>query len=293
MWQTVLVAAWLLEAASLQITGYGDTTADYGEDARYKCELRNQSGVLQVTWQKRLRDDSIENVASYSKWHGQQINQPYQGKVMLTETSLSSASITLKNLTWADESCYICLFNVYPEGSKTKQTCLRVQGISQVQTKVSRPSSGLADGTMPVMFSCSATGKPAPTIRWLFSQGDTSLHEPVAATVANGDHTFTSSSNVTLIVSRGWKGHADCVVDSGSRGQRMKRIPFSWDADLGEGGAGGAMTPTDQALLTVGIVAVMAFIATIAIVGTIQRREKAYRRTPDVEVEVVTFPANE
>nr|XP_057907314.1 OX-2 membrane glycoprotein-like [Doryrhamphus excisus] len=287
MWRrTVLVSALLLKAASLQITGYGDTTADYGEDAHYKCELRNQTGVRQVTWQRRLQDHTIENVASYSKWHGQQINQPYQGKVMLSETSLSSASITLKNLTWEDESCYICLFNVYPEGSKKKQTCLSVQGISEVQTKVYRPSGGLVDRTMPVMFSCSATGKPEPTIHWLFSQGDTSLHQPVVATVANGDHTFTSSSNVTLIVSRGWKGHADCVVNSGSQGQRIKRIPFSWDADLEEGGTGGILSQTDLVLLTLGVVAVMALILMVVIGVKIRKREKEYRKTPNVQIEV-------
>uniref|UniRef100_A0A672YLC6 Immunoglobulin V-set domain-containing protein n=1 Tax=Sphaeramia orbicularis TaxID=375764 RepID=A0A672YLC6_9TELE len=67
-------------------------------------------------------------MATYSNRFGQQVNEPYKGKVVFTEASLSSTSITVKNLTWADESCYICSFNAYPEGSKSWPTCLTVQG---------------------------------------------------------------------------------------------------------------------------------------------------------------------
>lgn len=90
------------------------------------------TGVLQVTWQRLFKDDSIENLATYSKRFGQQVNEPYQGKVMFTEASLHSTSISLRNVTWEDESCYICSFNAYPEGSKRKQTCLKVQGKLQL-----------------------------------------------------------------------------------------------------------------------------------------------------------------
>lgn len=86
--------------------------------------------MLQVTWQRLFSDESIENLATYSKKFGQQVNEPYKGKVIFTEASLSSTSITLTNVTWGDESCYICSFNVYPDGSKRRQTCLTVEGKS-------------------------------------------------------------------------------------------------------------------------------------------------------------------
>ncbi len=84
--------------------------------------------MLQVTWQRLFKDDSVENLATYSHRFGQQVNNPYVGKVIFTEASLSATSITLKNVTWGDESCYICSFNEYPDGSKRKKTCLTVQG---------------------------------------------------------------------------------------------------------------------------------------------------------------------
>uniref|UniRef100_A0A3B5MV00 Immunoglobulin V-set domain-containing protein n=1 Tax=Xiphophorus couchianus TaxID=32473 RepID=A0A3B5MV00_9TELE len=84
--------------------------------------------VLQVTWQRGLRPESLENMATYNKPVGEQINEPFKGKVILNNSSLSSSSITLKNVMWADENCYVCSFNVYPDGSKRKQICLKVEG---------------------------------------------------------------------------------------------------------------------------------------------------------------------
>lgn len=90
--------------------------------------LYHSADVLQVTWQRLYEDNSIENLATYSKRFGEQVNDPYQERIIFTEASLHSTSITVRNLTWADESCYVCSFNAYPEGSKRHQTCLKVQG---------------------------------------------------------------------------------------------------------------------------------------------------------------------
>ncbi|XP_028427559.1 uncharacterized protein LOC114550842 isoform X2 [Perca flavescens] len=222
----LILAGLLFKACTSQITGYGNTTADYGSDAYYRCTA-NPTGVLQVTWQRLFKDDSIENLATYSKRFGQQVNEPYRGKVIFTEASLNSTSITLANVTWADESCYICSFNVYPDGSKRKQTCLTVRGISRFKTEVQVPSREQDDEYVKVVFSCSATGKPAPTIQWDFSPGATPAHQPRTTTVTNSDHTFTSSSNITLQVPPNWKGNVDCLLNTGVTGQRRERIPFS------------------------------------------------------------------
>lgn len=86
------------------------------------------AGVQQVTWQRLFQNNSLQNLATYSKRFGHQVNEPFSGKVLFTEESLNSTSITLKYVTWEDESCYICAFNVYPDGSKRKQMCLTVKG---------------------------------------------------------------------------------------------------------------------------------------------------------------------
>ncbi|KAG8004564.1 OX-2 membrane glycoprotein, partial [Nibea albiflora] len=211
--------------ASCHITGYGNTTAAYGRDAHYRCTVANPAGVLQVTWQRLFKDESIENLATYSKRFGAQVNEPYKEKVIFEEATLSSTSIILKNVTWEDDSCYICSFNVYPDGSKRKQTCLTVQGISEVNTGVHAPSS--QDDIKEVVFSCSATGKPAPTIHWSYPPDTSSLDQTQTTTITNSDHTFTSSSNITLQVPQGWSGHVDCHLNRGVTGEKLEKIPYS------------------------------------------------------------------
>uniref|UniRef100_A0A4W5RLA5 Ig-like domain-containing protein n=1 Tax=Hucho hucho TaxID=62062 RepID=A0A4W5RLA5_9TELE len=113
----------------------GDTRVDFNADASYTCTHADPTGVLQVTWQRLFKDDSVENLATYSKRFGAQIIDPHRGKVVFTEASLNSTSITVKNVTWADEACYICSFNVYPSGSIRKQTCLTVQVLPKGETQ--------------------------------------------------------------------------------------------------------------------------------------------------------------
>lgn len=86
------------------------------------------TGVLQVTWQRGLKPESLENLATYSNRFGKQVNEPFNEKVSFRESSLNTSSIILKNITWEDENCYVCSFNAYPDGSKRKQMCLTVTG---------------------------------------------------------------------------------------------------------------------------------------------------------------------
>ncbi|KAM6957967.1 OX-2 membrane glycoprotein-like [Tautogolabrus adspersus] len=220
----------LFQASMSQITSHGNKTADFGKDAYYSCEIENPAGVLQVTWQRRFRDDSIENLASFSKRFGEQVNQPYVGKIIFTEASLRSTSITVKNVTWEDEGCYICSFNVYPEGSQRRQICLTVQGISEVKREVHSPSSEQEEDEeeVEIVVSCSATGKPAPTIQWTYPSDAICLDNPETAIITNSGRTFTSSSNITLKVPSDWNGYVDCVLNEGVMGQRLERFPFAF-----------------------------------------------------------------
>ncbi|KAG7501548.1 OX-2 membrane glycoprotein-like [Solea senegalensis] len=221
----ILILALLFKASAMQLKGYGNAVVEYGKEGHYKCTVDNQTGVLQVTWQRLMKDEPIENLATYSQHFGQRVNRPYQGKVVFTQASLNSTSITLKNVSWQDEGCYICSFNVYPDGSKRKQTCLSVQGISSVDTQFHH-RSGRDGEDVGVSFSCSATGKPAPTIEWDISPGATYSEQRQTVAVANSDHTFTISDNITLRLPVDWDGHVDCLLNTGRPGQRREKIPF-------------------------------------------------------------------
>ncbi|XP_013877964.1 OX-2 membrane glycoprotein [Austrofundulus limnaeus] len=206
-----------------QISGHGSSTVEYDGEAHFNCAVSPPTGVRQVTWQRPSKDEKIVNLATFSTSYGEQVNEPYKGKVVLTETSLNSSSIILRNVTWEDEGCYICAFNVYPDGSKRKQMCLTVQGISKVNT--SRESSVEQEReARQEVFSCSATGKPAPSIEWDVSPGAIITQTVQQRVVVNRDSTFTNSSSITVHIPAEWTGHVDCLLNQGRTGERRETL---------------------------------------------------------------------
>lgn len=85
----------------------------------------------------------------------------------------------------------------------------------------------LEGGMKRVVFSCSATGKPTPTIEGNLSDDGASSEGQCETTVTNSDHTITRSCNITVEVPAGWSGHVDWLLNAGMTGQRSVRIPFS------------------------------------------------------------------
>uniref|UniRef100_A0A8C6UEQ1 Ig-like domain-containing protein n=1 Tax=Neogobius melanostomus TaxID=47308 RepID=A0A8C6UEQ1_9GOBI len=163
-------------------------------------------------------------MATYNKRFGEQVNNPYVGKIVFTEASLRSTSITVKNLTWTDESCYVCSFNAYPQGSKRHQTCLKVNNTFLFSL----------GKNMKVIFSCTATGKPAPKIQWEYHHASV-VEQSETPVLTNDDHTLTSSRNITLQASLDWDGHVDCVINPGTRGEKRETIIFTRKTEQTEG----------------------------------------------------------
>lgn len=100
-------------------------------------------------------------------------------------------------------------------------------GISEVSTAVHTSSTEYDEEDVEVTFTCSAAGKPPPTIQWDLSSRD--LHNNLSQTTAltDSDSTFTSSGNISLQVSSDWNGYADCLVNKGMMGEKRVRIPLS------------------------------------------------------------------
>ncbi|XP_005953074.1 OX-2 membrane glycoprotein [Haplochromis burtoni] len=243
---SLFLIVFCLFKASASLSLHGDTTAEYGSDAHYRCALSNSTGVLQVTWQRFVKG-TVEDMATYSERFGIDVKTPYRGKVLVTKESFSPSAIKLTNLTWEDESCLSCAFNIFPGGSKRSQICLKVQGISKVNTMHHAKQDG------EVVFSCSATGKPAPTIEWDLSDGAAIAEEPQTVTVKNSDHTFNASSNITVKVPPGWRGHAACVLNRGKIGEREERIAFSSSASA-DGDEQRGPSPSAIALICITII---------------------------------------
>ncbi|XP_024114509.1 OX-2 membrane glycoprotein isoform X2 [Oryzias melastigma] len=215
---TLLTAA---QGSASKVSGSGSTEVQFGGEAHFECTVDPAKGVRQVTWQRSFKDESIENLATFSSRFGQEVNAAYQGKVEFTRAALNSTSIRLRSVSWEDESCYICLFNMYPDGSKRKHTCLTVTGVSSVNT-----STALLQKEEEELhaFSCSATGKPAPSIHWELPPDAAVDNQTETTTSRNSDGTFTSSRSVTLRAPPVWSGMVDCVLNQGTSGERRRRI---------------------------------------------------------------------
>ncbi|KAM4560553.1 OX-2 membrane glycoprotein-like isoform 2-T2 [Odontesthes bonariensis] len=263
----LFVTCFVFKASASQVSGSGSLKAEYGKDAHYRCAVSTQTGVLQITWQRAFNDESVENLATYSNRFGQQVNTLYRGKVIFTEASLNSTSITLRNITWEDEACYICSFNVYPDGSKKNKMCLKVQGISKVNTSHAPTYSGHEEKERQEVFSCSATGKPTPTIEWDFSPGADTINPSLTTTVENSDNTFTSSSITTLKIPADWSGHVDCVLNRGTEGERRERIPLA-----SRGGEEQPQSRVVSAWVIVAVIAVICVVAAVLIRATLKRK---------------------
>uniref|UniRef100_A0A3P9J9M4 Ig-like domain-containing protein n=1 Tax=Oryzias latipes TaxID=8090 RepID=A0A3P9J9M4_ORYLA len=146
-------------------------------------------------------------MATFSRRFGQEVNAAYRGKVEFTRAALNSTAIRLRSASWEDESCYICLFHMYPEGSKRRHTCLKVTG------------------EPPVLHDhCSATGKPAPSIHWELPPNAAVENQTETSISRNSDGTFTSSRSVTLRAPPLWSGGVDCVLNQGTGRERRHRI---------------------------------------------------------------------
>uniref|UniRef100_A0A3P9D4R1 Immunoglobulin V-set domain-containing protein n=1 Tax=Maylandia zebra TaxID=106582 RepID=A0A3P9D4R1_9CICH len=114
----------LNEISTLQVALLSSVLIKYNQTFERLSRLGTKD-VLQVTWQK-ISHDVETNVATYSKYYGQRVNDGFTDKVEFKYTGLQNCSIVIRNVTEQDEGCYHCLFNTYPEGSLTGKPCLHV-----------------------------------------------------------------------------------------------------------------------------------------------------------------------
>ncbi|XP_068549286.1 OX-2 membrane glycoprotein-like [Anas acuta] len=188
--------------------------AALGGEANIYCNFSLSLDVLQVTWQKR-NGSSFQNVATYSKTYGLRLIGSFQKKARFTTAALKASAITLQNLTFEDESCYRCIFNAFPDGSYSKDTCLNIQTISELTVEFeSYPA------TKDLLTAvCSATGKPAPNITWLI---DEDLYEPPEIHyIQNPNGTVTVANRCTFSASH--LHNLACLLDH-PQGRKVKTL---------------------------------------------------------------------
>ncbi|XP_019210779.1 OX-2 membrane glycoprotein isoform X1 [Oreochromis niloticus] len=199
--------------------------AAVGEDAEFSCQLLETKDVLQVTWQKSSHDGE-KNVATYSKYFGPRVNDGFTDKIGFKYTGLQDCSIVIIDVIQQDEGCYHCLFNTYPEGSFIGRTCLEVYELHEPVVDVRESNS-----TEEWVVSCSATGRPAPTVTLSVSQQDLNFSQYNTVSVSNTNATFTVTTTAVLSGSRNNSTQVGCAarVLSAPHREVMVTIPLKDD----------------------------------------------------------------
>ncbi|XP_047210666.1 OX-2 membrane glycoprotein-like [Girardinichthys multiradiatus] len=163
-----------------------------GEDAPLSCQLLETKNVQQVTWQKIL-ENTERNICTYSEFFGETVDPDFKEKVQFTEVGLQKSSIVIKSVTEQDEGCYLCLFTIYPDGALTAGTCLMVYELHEPILDV-RKSNSPAESVV----SCSATGRPAPSVTLTVLHQNLSFSQYNSTSVTNSNGTVTITTTALL-----------------------------------------------------------------------------------------------
>ncbi|XP_047210818.1 OX-2 membrane glycoprotein-like isoform X2 [Girardinichthys multiradiatus] len=163
-----------------------------GEDAPLSCQLLETKDVQQVTWQKVL-EKTERNICTYSEFFGETVDPDFKEKVQFTEAGLQKSSIVIRSVTEQDEGCYLCLFNIYPDGALTAGTCLMVYELHEPILDVRRSNSPTES-----VVSCSATGRPAPSVTLTVLHQNLSFSQYTSTSVTNSNGTVTITTTALL-----------------------------------------------------------------------------------------------
>ncbi|XP_070787059.1 OX-2 membrane glycoprotein-like [Enoplosus armatus] len=180
--------------------------AAVGEEARFSCQLLQSKDVLQVTWQKLLPEEE-KTLATYNKYFGEKVNPVCRDKVKFEAAGLQNSSIVIMNVTEQDEGCYQCLFNTYPEGALTGTTCLTLYELHEPTLHVRG-----SDSPEEALVSCSATGRPAPTVTLSVLRRDVHFSNYSSVSVTNTDGTVAVTTTAVLPRPHGNSTQVGCAV---------------------------------------------------------------------------------
>uniref|UniRef100_A0A8C4EXN1 Ig-like domain-containing protein n=1 Tax=Dicentrarchus labrax TaxID=13489 RepID=A0A8C4EXN1_DICLA len=186
--------------------------AAVGEEAHLNCQLMQKKDVVQVTWQK-VSPEKEENVATFNRYFGPRVNPDFIDKVEFKDAGLQNNSIVFRNLKEQDEGCYHCLFNTYPDGALTlHEPILHVRESNSPEEAV---------------VSCSATGRPAPTVTLRVLQQDLHFSNYSSVSVTNTNGTVAVTTTAVLSGYHGNSPEVGCAarVLSGPQIEVFMMIP--------------------------------------------------------------------
>uniref|UniRef100_A0A8D1L5H4 Ig-like domain-containing protein n=1 Tax=Sus scrofa TaxID=9823 RepID=A0A8D1L5H4_PIG len=264
--QLLMLPLWVQGSGNLhRIKHNNNETAVLGENVTIFCNLTTPADVMQITWQK-IQDSLPQNIGTYSSKYGEKILPPYTDRLHCEAIEPNSSFITIREVTFEDEACYKCLFNVFPHGSHGGQICLNIITVSELRTEL---QSNL-DSEDFLRFTYSAVGKPAPQISLFPLQILMNPPEESLALNPNGTVTITKMYNVSLETVRSLGiQHLIVHMDHPLRNEE-KIIPLSVKQECTAGFSYNWL-PKVGAFITV-------LCSSFIIICIIQRKKKFYRR---------------
>uniref|UniRef100_A0A3Q2D7S2 OX-2 membrane glycoprotein-like n=1 Tax=Cyprinodon variegatus TaxID=28743 RepID=A0A3Q2D7S2_CYPVA len=202
--------------------------APVGGQASLSFQLTEDKDVLQITWQKVPSNGEL-NLATYTKKYGYRVRAGLE-KIDFHCENLQSCSMVIRKVMEEDEGCYQCLFNTYPRGALIGRTCLRLYELHEPILDVRRSKSPAES-----VVSCSATGRPAPTVTLTVLQQNLSFSHYNSSSVTHSNGTVTVTTTALLSASSSTQVGCSVSVLSAAPREKLITVPgFKGTSDDGE-----------------------------------------------------------
>ncbi|XP_045297978.1 poliovirus receptor isoform X3 [Leopardus geoffroyi] len=148
-----------------------------GDTVELLCKLpplEHKVQVTQATWTRRTAAGDDLNVAVFHPTQGSSFPEPGRLEFVAARPGeeLRDASLALRGLRAEDEANYTCRFAMFPDGSKSARTWLRVLAQPENTAETEEvPPGPLSLEPVPVARCASRGGRPPARISWSYPDG--------------------------------------------------------------------------------------------------------------------------
>ncbi|MGH0186277.1 UNVERIFIED_CONTAM: hypothetical protein FKN15_020900 [Acipenser sinensis] len=193
-------------------------------NATLTCILPEPNVTQFIWWKEDKLEDKLERIITYNVTSYNNVTietkelERYDQRLTfaILVDDVPASSIIIDNVQLEDEGCYICSFNLYPQGKINGRVCLTVIGIVEMNIeKFSTQSEDI------IVVSCSAIGKPGPMVTWKTSE-NVIEHKMEIKEDDNGIVTIISNVTVDLLAFQANK--ITCIASQESqKGQKLEK----------------------------------------------------------------------
>nr|XP_020472497.1 nectin-3-like protein isoform X2 [Monopterus albus] len=145
----------------------GKVNAVLGKNITLGCriEVGSNLSLTQSSWERRLPSGTL-TVAVFNPQYGTSYSKEYGKRISFVSPSIQDATITLKEVGFADSGLYTCKVATFPLGNNEASTVVSVLVEPKVYVSAG-PTALLDDGNESVVATCIAErGRPTAEVFW-------------------------------------------------------------------------------------------------------------------------------